>query len=372
MTTTFPTLFKTTSSGATQTWTIAVDGATLITTFGQLGGKLQEARDTITVGKNVGRANETTPEEQALSEAQSQWEKKLKNKGYVQSLEAAAAGEADASVAGGILPMLAHTFDKQGHKITYPAYTQPKLDGHRCIAMVEGGTVRLWTRTRKPITGVPHINRALEALNLPDGTVLDGELYNHDYRDKFEQLTSFIKRPEPKAGHEVVQYHVYDLVNSFPFSLRLRMLFQMSPDLYGSPIVLVNTVQVANESEAMEAFDLYMEQGYEGAMLRNANSLYVNKRSYDLIKVKLQQDSEFTITGVESGRGRMADKAIFICALPNGSTFRCKMKGSLDALKQYVDDPSLAIGKQLTVQYQNLTADGIPRFPVGLRLRSDI
>jgi DNA ligase-1 len=374
-----PTLYKQTSSGATQMWQIAVEGSTLITTFGQKDGKLQEARDTITVGKNIGRANETTPEEQALSEAQSQWEKKQKNKGYVQSLDAALAGEIDSTfVAGGINPMLAHTFDKQGHKIKYPAYTQPKLDGHRCIAMRTDGVWTLWSRTRKPITGVPHINAALydHLADTPGDIILDGELYNHAYREKFEELTSFIKRPEPKAGHEVVEYHIYDVVkaSSNPtgsFNDRSRLLFNLA-QIVDDPIQIVRTERVDSEDEAMEWFGWFSEQGYEGSMLRNVKGDYVNKRSYDLIKVKTMADSEFKIVDVTEGRGKMAGKAVFVCETPSGATFRVKMKGTLDSLRQYVDDPSLAIGRLLTVQYQNLTADGMPRFPVGLRLRDDV
>ena len=377
-----PTLYKKTSTGATQQWWIYVEGSTLVTTYGQLGGKMQTTRDTISVGKNIGKANETTPEQQAELEAQAQWEKKLKGKGYVQTLDAAVAGAVDEDfVAGGISPMLAQSYSKHAHKIVFPAYTQPKLDGHRCIATIKDGVATLWTRTRKPITGVPHINRALEALSLGDIT-LDGELYNHDYRDRFEELTSFIKRPEPKIGHEAVQYHIYDVVRDHPFfdrSLFLRNLddtielksFGQSKT-YGQPVVVVDTQLVQDEDEAMEAFALFTDRGYEGSMLRNAASLYVNKRSYDLQKVKEFQDAEFKITDVTEGRGKMAGKAIFVCETDDGKPFRVKMKGTLDSLRQYVDDPSLAIGKYLTVQYQNLTADSIPRFPIGLRLREDI
>jgi DNA ligase-1 len=370
--TTLPTLYKTTSTGATPEWTISVEGSTIIKRYGQTGGAIQEARDLITEGKNVGRANETTPEQQALAEAQSQWEKKLKGKGYVQSVEAAKGGEVDARVAGGIDPMLAHSFAKQGHKITYPAYTQPKLDGHRCIAMIDDdGLASLWTRTRKPITGVPHIIKALEALEMRN-VILDGELYNHDYRDRFEELTSFIKRPVPKPGHEVVQYHVYDIVGNGPFALRIVALLLTDLSADDGPIVLVDTQIVNDEDEAMEAFDTYLAQGYEGSMLRNADSPYENKRSYGLQKVKEFADAEYKITDVTEGRGKMAGKAIFVCETDAGQTFRVKMKGTLDSLRQYVDDPSLALGRMLTVQYQNLTADGIPRFPIGLRLRDDI
>lgn len=369
--TTLPTLYKITSTGATQEWTISVEGSTIVKRFGQTNGKIQEARDTIAEGKNIGRANETTPAEQAALEAQSQWEKKLKGKGYVQTLDAAVAGAVDEDfVAGGIDPMLAHSFAKQGHKITYPAYTQPKLDGHRCIAMVQDGVATLWTRTRKPITGVPHINAALEAADL-ENCILDGELYNHDYRDNFEALTSFIKRPVPKPGHEIVQYHIYDVAIDKPFGYRRQVLDELLC-LVDSPIVVVDTRSVLDEDAAMAAFDDYTVRGYEGSMLRNADSPYENKRSYGLQKVKEFQDAEYKVIEVTRGRGKMYDKAIFVCETADGQPFRAKMKGSLDSLRQYVDDPSLALGRLLTVQYQNLTADGIPRFPIGLRLRDDI
>lgn len=379
MTTTYlPPLYKVTSTGATQMWEIAVDGPTIVTIYGQMGGKLQEARDTITVGKNVGRANETTPEEQALSEAQSQWGKKLKNKGYVQSLEAAASGKVDADfVAGGINPMLAHSYDKRGRAIVFPAFVQPKLDGHRCIAMRIAGVWTLWSRTRKPITGVPHIIAALESIDVLDRTMgditLDGELYNHDYREKFEELTSFIKRPEPKPGHEVVQYHVYDIVMDGSFAERSAELERLYHSIVDEDaIVLVDTRSAGTFEEAEELFSEFLEEGYEGAMLRNAKSSYVQKRSADLQKLKVFADAEFKIVDVTEGRGKMAGKAIFVCETPQGTTFRVKMKGALDSLRQYVDDPSLAIGCMLTVQYQNLTAGGQPRFPIGLRLREDI
>ena len=180
----FPTLYKQTSTGAMQQWTIAVEGATIRTFWGQTGGKLQEGSDTIRAGKNIGKANETTPEEQAKAEAKSQWELKLK-KGYVEQLGQAKAGKVDKIIEGGIFPMLAHTIEKRGKDLKYPCYVQPKLDGHRCIAICKNGKVTLWSRTRKLITGVPHIIKALESIGGFAGEhfILDGELYNHDYSE---------------------------------------------------------------------------------------------------------------------------------------------------------------------------------------------
>lgn len=372
MTTTLPTLYKLNSNGSTQQWTISVDGNILSATYGQVGGKMQNTHDPVLEGKNVGKANETTREEQALAEAQSQWEKKQK-RGYNVDRAAAASGVVDASfVKGGADPMLAHSFAKRGKDIKFPACAQPKLDGHRCIAVVgDDGKVNLWSRTRKPITGVPHIIAELESQDLHAGLVLDGELYNHDYREKFEELTSFIRQENPKPGHEVVQYYIYDAlipdVGFYSRVTRLNVLVTPSPS-----VVLVETIQVGSVEDLEEKFSDWSADGYEGAMVRNMNSLYVGKRSKDLQKVKMMEDFEAEIVGVEEGRGRMAGKAIFVCKMGSGETFSVKMKGSLDSLRQYVTDPSLAVGKQLTVQCQGFTTYGIPRFPVGLRLRQDI
>lgn len=159
---TLPTLFKKTSAGADQEWSIGTEANVIVTRFGQVGGKIQEARDEVKEGKNVGKANATTAIQQAEAEAQSQWEKKLK-KAYVQSLDDARAGKIDAVIEGGVFPMLAHRYDEQGHKIVFPAYVQPKFDGHRCIAVIEDFKATLWSRTRKPITGLPILYKPLRS-----------------------------------------------------------------------------------------------------------------------------------------------------------------------------------------------------------------
>ena len=335
---------------------------------------MQQTNDLIKEGKNIGKANETTPNTQAMQEAQSQWEKKLK-KGYVKSQKDAFAGKTDAVIEGGVFPMLAHKFSEQGHKIVYPAYAQPKFDGHRCIGMIdEDGKATLWSRTRKIITGLPHINRALEKLAQDTGSIgpWDGELYVHSHRDRFEELTHFIRSPEPQPGHEVLQYHIYDLaVAGIPFSKRSIKLVNYEP------LVGVETIPVADEDELMLAFDRFLAQGYEGAMVRNAKGLYVNKRSCDLQKVKTFDDGEFLVIGVEEGRGKLAGHAIFVCSMPApapmGTEFRAKMKGKTENLKKYFEHPELAIGNMLTVKYQGITNKSqVPRFPVALRFKEEV
>ena len=363
-----PILYKITSTGALQEWSIRTEGNRIITRFGQTGGAIQETAPTICQGKNIGRANETTAEQQAELDAKAQWEKKLK-KDYVDSKEKAVAGAKSELVEGGILPMLAHKFRDHGEKVVYPCFVQPKLDGHRCTTQIEpDGTVTLWSRTRKPITGVPHITDAVQRLRLPADTRLDGELYTHAYRDRFEELSHFIRQEIPTEGHEVVQYHVFDAAQPGGFEDRYTGLQNRLKS--AGPIQLVETVRVVDEDELMLAFERFLAEGYEGAIIRNANGLYVNKRSSDLLKLKTFDDAEFEVVGVKEGKGKLQGHGIFTCKTETGAQFDAKKKGALAELSKYYQHPERYIGKQLTVQFQGFTKKNhVPRFPVALRIR---
>lgn len=388
---TWPCLFKRTTTGAIQCWTIRVVGNVIHTVYGQQDGKMQETQDVISVGKNVGRANETTPGEQAMKEAEAKFQGKFK-RGYVQELDRAE--QAESNHEGGVAPMLAQAFAKHAHKIVYPAFCQPKLDGIRCIAVYDASTpaVTLWTRTRKPIDTVPHINEALEVLFVGAGIdrdlVVDGELYNHEMRDQFEQIVSRVRK---QRGHEdaaKIQYHIYDCVQTdVQFSERWATIQawllesdrevavgkKRSREEPASPLRLVSTRQVADEGELMEAYEEYVhQQGYEGAIVRNAAGLYrEGARSYDLQKIKEFEDAEFDVVDVSEGRGKLAGHAAtFVCRTDAGHPFEAKMRGDTERLREYWENHDLWKGKRLTVQYQGLTnKNQVPRFPVGVALR---
>lgn len=384
---TLPTLYKKTSTGAIQYWKIWVHFGTLggdtfgqwaiLTEHGQVGTDSPQISppDVIKKGKNVGKKNETTPEQQAGLEAQAKWEKQ-KKKGYVESLEGAQNDELDELIEGGIVPMLAHKFAEQAHKIKYPAYTQPKLDGIRCIAIIKGGECTLWSRTRKPITSCPHIVQELEAAFANRDITLDGELYNHEMKADFEKIVSLVRQEEPGEGHELVQYHVYDMpydqhTDDMSFEGRTETLEIIFAAYEFYSIKQVDTWEVESEDKVMDFFDKFRAQGYEGAMMRNAASTYANKRSYDLQKVKEFDDAEFQIVGIEEGRGKLAGHVgAFVCRMDNGKQFLAKAKGATERLRDYFNTHSLWEGKKLTVQYQGLTGkEGVPRFPVGVSIR---
>lgn len=395
-----PTLYKKTNTGAIQFWTISVEQGCgpagsemrgiIVTEYGQLGtDSPQRTEDEISKGKNTGKKNATTAVQQAEAEAQAKWEKQ-KKKGYVESIESAQAGELDALIEGGIEPMLAHSYmdvvydmrpghendppqlikTKDAKKIKFPVYMQPKLDGIRCVAILKDGVCTLWSRTRKPINSVPHIARAIEA-SFKEDIVLDGELYNHLYKNDFEKIVSAVRKDEPSESSGLVQYHIYDTINDKSQQERVEMLEKLRLE---QPLIVVKTLGVI-EQDVLDFFNDFRKQGYEGAMLRNTQAGYVNKRSYDLQKFKEFMEDDFEIVGINEGRGKLAGHVgAFVLKLKTANstengTVDVKLEGDTDYLKKCFEDHSLWKGKQLTVVYQGHTVDMSLRFPVGKAIR---
>lgn len=372
MTYEFPKLYKKTNTGAIQQWQISSKGNVLKTVFGQVDGKLQTVEDVIKEGKNQGRKNETSIEQQCIREARARWTKQ-KKKGYVERLNDAKAGAVDEVIEGGMLPMLAKVYEDYYEKIVYPVAVQPKLDGHRCIAVIDDkGEVSLWTRTRKRYTSVPHIETRIRHIASKmkwRNIVLDGELYNHELKSDFDKISSMVRQKEPhKDCSEIIQYHIYDMVAPHCFKTRLARLADVII-FGGASVHLVDTQFCKNEESVSEAYEIYKGAGYEGAMIRQLGIGYENKRSTQLLKMKGFLDDEFKILGVEEGRGKLRGHAgAFICETPEGKEFNVKMSGATEKLKLYWEDAKSYHKKMLTVKFQDYTKDGIPRFPVGLRL----
>lgn len=369
----FPTLYKKTQTGAIQQWIIGVEGATICTVHGQVGGAMQTTTDTIKEGKNLGRANATTPETQALAEAQAKWTKQ-KKKGYVEDIEAANNDKVDDVIEGGIAPMLAPSkiWPIFRDKIKFPVWCQPKLDGMRCLGMLNELAVSLWSRTRKRIWSLPHIELELEDL-FPGELITDGEAYSVEYHDQFEELLSIIRKDEPSEKSTLVDYHMYDLPsNPGTFSKRHEALQKLLPERKGH-LIPVRTVICYNDDDIEACHAQNLAEDYEGTMIRADGPYERGKRSIYLQKYKNFVDAEYPIVGIEEGRGKDAGTiGSFICRTDGGKEFGCRLKASYEHRGELFRDSGLWKGKYLTVKYQNLTADGIPRFPVGKGLRAGV
>lgn len=373
-----PWIFKKTATGAIQQWRVLVfmhpegDKGVVLTNYGQVDGEIQTTEDTVKEGKNLGKKNATTAIEQAILQAQQQFDKK-KKQGYTEDFDLAKSTD---NVLDAIKPMLAHVYEDHPKKVTWPALVQPKLDGMRCIAIVKDGVVKLYSRTQKPINTVPHINEAVLKLSGGQDAIFDGELYTHEFKEDFNRIMSIIKRDEIHPESEKIEYHIYDMPSSnqkFVYrSVQLKEMFY-SNALKEQALKYVTTYHAESEEDMFKYMERFLTEGYEGAMYRHPHGQYEGKRSHGLLKVKTFRDEEFEAVGVEEGNGKLQGKAGAIwCLTKDGKRFKAKMRGSLDGLTDYlVHFEQKYKGRPLTVKYQNLTPDGIPRFPVGIRFREE-
>jgi DNA ligase-1 len=104
--------------------------------------------------------------------------------------------------------------------------------------------------------------------------------------------------------------------------------------------------------------------GYEGSIVRIPDSIYQNKRSKDLIKIKEFDDTEFEVLDIIPGKGNRSDIAGSVIIKVDGQPVGCGIRGSWDFSKKLLEDVKEYIGGIATVRYFGLTDEGKPRFPV--------
>jgi ATP-dependent DNA ligase len=357
-----PTLFSRTNTGAVQTWQMIVDGNQYYIISGQQDGKKVQSEPTICQGKNIGRANETTPEEQALSEAQAKWDKKVKT-GYTTDIK-----KID-SCTSYVEPMLAKKYEDVD--FSFPVYTQPKLDGMRCIVRKDG----MWSRTGKQIVCAPHIYEALKPLFEEDPSLIfDGELFCDKFKNDFNSIISLAKQTKPTKedldkSEMFLQYWVYDMPSSDKtFSDRNAELKKLLPN--HKSIVMVDTVLVNDQEELDAKYQEYLTDGQEGQMIRT-NDVYENKRSKFLLKRKEFVDAEFKILDITEGKGNrsgMFGRARLVTS--DGIEFEANARGNEQFYIDLFKNRDNYIGEMATVRYQNMTPDGKPRFGVIVAIRN--
>jgi len=349
------TIYKRAVTGKILEHSIEVKDNGYRTTSGQTDGVKTTTEWTYCIGKNIGRANETSPKQQALLEAQAKWKKKVE-KGYFQNIKKIDTSEL-------FKPMLANKWEDYKDSIQYPIYSQPKLDGIRCIVKEDG----MYTRTGKDIDSAPHIFAALAPLfaNNPD-LIFDGELYADKYANDFNAIVSLVKKTKPTAqdlvdSAKVIEYHIYDLPsNAGIFMERYKELHKIK---LPSCCVIVETNLVETAKDALMLYGNYVASGYEGQMLRT-DTKYENKRTKALLKDKSFTDSEYKIIGVVEGGGNLVGKVgALLFANPTGKEFTASVNGGWDYLEELWHDKKRLIGLEATVKYFNITPDGVPRFP---------
>lgn len=368
--------------------------------------KVQESEKTRVEIKNIGRANETTLEEQSLSELASD-EKKQRDKGYHENGE---------SSSHRLLPMLALDFRKAGHRLNFGCYIQPKFDGNRAItngkemwtrkgilylpeivAHIIGGsrpcppelTMGAFSKKNKQVTLADFFAEEIKSSNLladifahekprviypqtfpqldTEGYLIDGELIMPP--GVLLQRTRSASSKYSEASHQLI-YRVYDVIDpNLNYIQRYEIARRIVEKANNPNIVLAPVVWIENLDEMYVAHQKNLKEGWEGSILRDPNAGYaINHRVPQLMKLKDFAEEEFEIIDVvNAGVAKMEGCAKFVMQIPNKGTFECMPIGTMEARRQMLIERNSLIGQMWTVRWPldengGLSEDGKPKY----------
>ena len=341
-------------------WSVWTEGDTVVVEWGKLEGNKQ-TKKTVCKPKNVGRSNETTPSQQAELEAQSKWNKQV-DKYYRETIE-----DAKALLTEGV--MLSQDYTKKPHFLEDRFYASRKLDGLRVKTIFVNGEPEWHSRGGKTYPVPEHLIPQLKHLHKVTGVEsLDGEGFVKGI--KLQKIQSCIKKPNELTPR--VTYEIFDVpMLNVGFSDRnciVESFLEVVEDLTHVNIV---EQEFITKKELEEKLYQYLSEGFEGIMLRNINGYYEfqNKRSNDLLKYKLMEDSECKVLSCEEDKN---GQGLFTVEWTNPETnvkvtFELSMNGSHE--DNTYEKLSERIGEWVNFKYQDLTEDGVPTFARGLYFR---
>jgi len=366
---THPTLYTRDSRGSVRTWYMESKGDSYRTVSGiqNVPSSVVTSEWTVCQGKNVGRANATTPATQALRQVESRYAKQLKT-GYFED-----ASKVD--VAQYVEPMLAKSYEDYRGKLDFSPGTwflNVKYNGLRMIATKDG----LFTRKGDLFLSIPHIEESLKPFfqQYPNA-VLDGECFNEQYRQELNEIvklarkTKKITKADLAESERLIRYYVYD---GYGFTPELgedaayhkrRLWINSNVVKKFAYVEKIEDWLVKDEAHMMELYNNIVSRGHEGAILRLVRMPYEHKRSKNLLKVKPLEDAEFTITNVQEGTGNWSGKAKIISLRDsNGKEFDATFKGTMEDAAYFLTVKDQWIGKEVTVQFNGYTGLGTPQF----------
>jgi DNA ligase-1 len=381
------TLYSKSKLGKVMVWTIWIENDIVCRQSGYEGGKLKDVVRRQCEGKNMGRSNETTARSQAKLEARSFIDKQI-DKGYTYEHPDSDSGKRSAPLKEGKgtnavsapFPMLANKWNDQKSKITFPCFTQAKIDGIRCVTQYTGNEVILTSRMGKPMSYKNHVRDVIRDMSEAYMTMygsypyFDGELYTHSLQ--FNQIQSIVKRVKNRhEDDELLEYWIFDLIDDqLPFEerwMRLREVYEHCQCPY--IVKLVPTRKCNEESRIGHHHSDWVMEGYEGLIIRNSSGKYKRKyRSNDLLKYKEFDDEEMTVVGYEESDGTEKGCVVFQCER-DGVTFDVRPRGSFESRKEMFEKGDKYIGRtDYTVRFQGIGSNGAPRFPVGIGFRDGL
>ena len=269
---------------------------------------------------------------------------------------------------------LAQKFEEKRLEGKSEVAVEPKLDGIRCFAIVENGEVLLYARSGKLISNFD-ATIGKELSQLPNGCY-DGEIMGEDFTALMRQ--AYRKENVVTDG---TYLSIFDFIpmnewktrnSSTPCRDRYESLVTaMTKGDFSFLEVVPRHIVDADYCDIKSLHDEFVQQGYEGAMVKDLDAPYKFGRGPEVMKLKAFHDVDLKIKRLLEGTGKHSGKLGSVVVVYNGVQVQVG-SGFSDELRDTIwADPDAFIGRIIEVRYQEVTPDGSLRFPTFVCFRND-
>jgi DNA ligase 1 len=310
--------------------------------------------------------------------------------------------------------MLAHKFEEKRIK-SWPAIAEPKLDGVRVIALVEGNLAQFVSRNGREFPAMAHMSKpvvevvkaAIERAKadpsreamvryLTCGTsapavMIDGEMVSGN----FNKSVGDIRRKDEAATDAI--YHIFDILPlktfrekdeiALSYTGRRHIVEWVSESARGAPVKAVPRYLVNSVEEIHALYQAVRESGLEGLIIKPKEGTYQKKRSHFWLKIKAEETIEVRVTGAFEGTGKYEGMLGGLLGdvdgveVSVGGGFSDQQRREFWAAwqrdKQRMDNPPVMPGdleiveRLMEVEFHEITPDGSLRHPRFKRFRDD-
>jgi len=267
---------------------------------------------------------------------------------------------------------LAELYDKHKEKLKEGEwYISRKMDGIRCICIVDGEEVKFYSRQGNELETLDMIKKEIiknKSERIKKRYVLDGELciIDKDGNEDFKQITKHFR----KKNHQIPnpKYKVFDYIEYEDFikaegeeklSIRLEKLKKIITSKY-KRIEILKQIKMTDEDIFNKMWEKSNDNSWEGLILRKDTN-YKGKRSNEMLKVKKFYDDEFTVLKYNIGPFRIMDKEknkekiietlTSVVIEYKGNYVNVGSGFTINEREYYKDNPEELVGNKIKVQW---------------------
>ena len=285
----------------------------------------------VLAGTNIGRINFTTPLTQAIYRVRSEYLKRIKkgaelSVGQFESKSTMTISELinkspDSEHPWRVYPMALHNVNEKNNwkRVKYPAYIQPKLNGARMTIVNAEGHIDAYSRGGESINVVHILDDMSDMLAEYPNVYFDGEYYSHD--SELQSISGSFRQLVIKDELDFYVFDTFIVSGIETYEERLARTTEIFNRFPLNRVFNVKPILVNNKRELMRIYRVFLNERFEGAVIRNSDSPYEfgfnkERRSYSTLKLKPRFDMEFRVIGYTTGtKGKAVGKIIWICTI---------------------------------------------------------